>query len=1664
MDIAIIGMAGRFPEANNIEEFRRHLQEGRDSVRPLSRVRLQRTSLSPLAEYEILGYLEDIDLFDHAFFNISLGEAIHMDPHQRIILEVVYQTFENAGYSPDHYAGTHTATFAADVNLEYGRHATAEVPTLTTGNLNAIIAGRIARTFDLRGSAVMIDTSCSSSLVALHYACNAIRLGEVENAIVCAANMKLFPEVPAHKQDIGISSPDGKTRAFSADASGTGTGEAVCCVLLKSYENAIRDGDNIHAIIKGSAVNQDAALSASLTSPSSVAQAEVIRKAWKMSGIDPATITYIEAHGTATKLGDPIEVQGISMAFKEYGCTERSCGIGSVKSNVGHTAAAAGLMGLIKTVLSLKSGQLFPSLHFERPNPFIDFEHSPVYVVDKLSEWRPASGIRRAGVSSFGFSGTNCHVILEEAPMPIPWEGRTAGGNKDHLIVVSGKSRASLHSNIRALLDHIRKERCDVADVSFTLLVGRKHHAHRFATVVNSIEELIEDLEAFGSAGAPPVAADDKTSTRLVFTFSGDLNISAEQVELCCRQAPAFRQYFEACSHALGKNEPSPQFRKFAFQYSFFKLLEAKGIRGNTFIKEGIGTLSVAAISQAATLEQCVERLAEFPGADAAAAGDRDRRLVEKFGNDAVVFAEIGPAGNILKSIPSSGYDVKVSKVNLRMGDKDVLLTYIKGLYLAGYGTDLRWAKEWVSGRRIELPAYEFDRVRCWIREEIPFFDAYLRMPVWRPNEEPLQKKDTGKLIVLTSGVSGEGLVEALAQQAKDAVFFTVRPGVPEDHLAVKEIALEGRNIVHLVGSLSALAETVTLFEDVLRSGNVRYTAVTFDCMKTTTGRGPGDPAMAMCHGFMVGVKEKFPLAEVNCIDIDQASVERFAGELVNGLVSTGTAVSFVYREGKRFVQDMTALTSRDDAAAIRINTGESYLALGAGEHVNAYVRAYIRAKKIGLIHPDSGDSGSHGDRVSGILVLDPARQEAPGQVLSLLARLKGTIRQLVIFNPYNPQKHTGAMTVDAPADGFWQELANQQTGEMPRIACLRIPHPDEDGKDIPDRIVMDLIDSALGTGLSNVIISPPVKQQIPGAMDIREDTAAGSKMQSGPVTKEQIRIALEKIWYDVLKKERIGQDEDFFEIGGHSLNGAQVISRVRLEFQVELEFEDMLEYGTIRSLAECIHDKLPPAAGAQAQANEIVPVAKQAYYEVSAAQRRFWVLQQLGKDPSAYNMSASYEFKGDLDIPSFRRAILSLVERHESLRTTFNEIDGALVQCVLDAGAFGFELNVNSELKDNPAYAQILLDRIRTAAAAPFDLGKAPLIRAALYQIAGDKFVFFFTVHHIIGDGWSLKVMVKDLLTLYQSFSGGLPSPLPPLRVQCKDIVAWQNRQFSAQAFEAHRLYWTEQFAGGALDLEFPVDHPGYKNGAGAGARLRFKLTREHSRALRELTKQNQATPFITLLAAIKLLLYCRTLKEDITVGTPVAGRNHPDMEDQVGLYLNTLPIRTRFKPYETCGSLLGSVKKNALDALKYQEYPIDRIITDLDLPLSSRGNGLFDVGFTFNNYDEPGDPGGAAWQHISVENLYPEITSVKAAIWFHGFENSDEIGFNIDYDAQLFKKTTMDRLMLDFQFILRSLPEILPVEIGKVVDLISENESTALKSQQEDIKRRNALSLKKI
>lgn len=649
IDIAVIGMACRFPGAEDIGSFWRNLREGVESIRFYTKEELHARGVPAEVLKDPLyikagAHLENADCFDASFFGYTPREAAETDPQHRLFLEVAWQALEDAGYDTSRYAGPVGVYAGCGVNtyllhnlLTSGRMADSRdissLQGLMNGNNKDSMTTTVAYKLNLRGPGITVQTACSTSLAATHVACRGLLNHEADMAIAGGAWVNLLHEGGYHYQAGAILSPDGHCRAFDAKAAGTVIGSGIGVVVLKRLADAVADGDTIHAVIKGSAINNDGSAKAGYTAPSVAGQAEVILAAQAIAGVAADTISYVEAHGTGTTLGDPIEIAALTQAFRESTDRRGFCGIGSVKTNVGHLDAAAGVAGLIKTVLSLEHRTLLPSLNFEQPNPQIDFSASPFYVNTVSRPWPDDTAPRRAGVSSFGIGGTNVHMIVEEAPAVKP-----SGPSRDwQLVMVTARSHEALEKALARLQDHMAAHpEQPLADVAYTLQTGRKHFACRAMALCRNHDDAVMLLKH--REGGRFLAHRINTENRPVtFLFPGQ---GAQYVDMALdlyNSEPVFRHELDRCLQLLKPHldfdllallYPGPdeenrasaaarleqtevtQPALFVIEYALARLWMAWGIRPASMIGHSVGEYVAACLAGVFSLEDALRLVA----------------------------------------------------------------------------------------------------------------------------------------------------------------------------------------------------------------------------------------------------------------------------------------------------------------------------------------------------------------------------------------------------------------------------------------------------------------------------------------------------------------------------------------------------------------------------------------------------------------------------------------------------------------------------------------------------------------------------------------------------------------------------------------------------------------------------------------------------------------------------------------------------------------------------------------------------------------------------------------------------------------------------------------------------------------------------------------------
>ncbi|HZC09855.1 MAG TPA: acyltransferase domain-containing protein, partial [Mycobacterium sp.] len=657
--IAIIGVGCRFPGADGPAAFWRLLRDGVDAIGEIPPDR-RNVDVSQHTATRWGGFLDQVDQFDPQFFGISPREAVRMDPQQRLLMEVAWEALEDAGQVPEQLAGSSTGVFVGMSTYDYGHFQLGHLDHIDaytgTGSALSIAANRLSYFYDFRGPSMAIDTACSSSLVATHLACRSLRDGECTLALVGGANVILSPAQGINFGNAGVMAADGRCKTFDARADGYVRGEGAGIVVLKPLSRALADADPIYAVIRGSATNQDGRTNG-LMAPSRGSQEAVLAEAYRRAGLSPGAVGYVEAHGSGTSLGDAIEATALGTIVAEGRSPGSRCAVGSVKTNIGHLEAAAGVAGLIKVALALRHRAIPPSLNFAEPNPLIPFDSLPLHVAQTLTPWPENGGRAIAGVSSFGFGGANAHIVLTEAPQVRVTQPRDhAAHDRVELLPLSARSPEAL-SALAGRYELALATGVPLADLCYTAGARRGHHDHRLAVVAASSAELSESLAAYRQeAPHPGLSAGHCRPGQqpgVVFVFSGQGSQWHGMGQRLYTQEPVFRDALDRCDHAMrphldgsvvaelladqadsrlsdvGVIQPAI----FAVQVALAALWRSWGVEPEAVVGHSLGEVAAAHVAGALSLEDAAQVIC-----------GRARLLRRANGSGAMVAAELSLA------------------------------------------------------------------------------------------------------------------------------------------------------------------------------------------------------------------------------------------------------------------------------------------------------------------------------------------------------------------------------------------------------------------------------------------------------------------------------------------------------------------------------------------------------------------------------------------------------------------------------------------------------------------------------------------------------------------------------------------------------------------------------------------------------------------------------------------------------------------------------------------------------------------------------------------------------------------------------------------------------------------------------------------------------------
>ncbi|HSK79267.1 MAG TPA: amino acid adenylation domain-containing protein, partial [Thermoanaerobaculia bacterium] len=1459
--IAVVGMAGRFPGADDLGELWRNLCGGVESVRFYSREELAAAGVAPALlddpRYVRAGAaLRDVQHFDADFFDFSAREAELMDPQHRIFLECCWEALENAGYDTRTWPGS-IGLFAGMGMGGYLIRNLLSHPDLIQNagplqirilNDNNFLTSMAAYKLDLRGPSVTVQSACSTSLVAtcmagqslLQFQCDMVLAGGVTVVV---------PHGLGYLALDGVMSPDGHCRAFDAEARGTVEGSGAGVVVLKRLADAVAEGDTIHAVIRGFATNNDGGFKLSFTAPSQDGQLEVIATAQAVAGVPAESITYVETHGTGTPLGDPVEVAALSEVFAAATARRGFCALGSIKTNIGHLDAAAGAAGLIKAILAVEHGILPPSLHFETPNPRIDFARSPFYVNTECRPWRPEGWPRRAGVSAFAIGGVNAHVVLEEPPAPAP----SAPAPPWQLLVLSARTETALEAATERLLRHLRESPvsglANFADIAYTLEVGRRAFRHRRVLVGRDLADAVGVLErrdprrlltGTASAGEPQVA----------FLFPGLGTEYAGMARGLYRDDAGFRARLDDCAERL---EP----------------LLGLDLREVLFPEEGEETEGA---------EPGVD-LRALLGRGPRPASSTEGRLRRTAVSQPAVFAvEYALASRLL--------DLGVRP--------QAMVGFSLGEYVAAC----------LSG--------------------VLSLDDALRLV-------------TGRARLIDELPGGAMLAVPLGEEA-------VAPWMAE---GLSLAAVAGPELTVLAGTEEAVAAAE---ERLTAAGHVCRRLQTSHAFHSALMEPAVERFLALFEGIELHPPEIPYLSNVTggWITAEEATDPAYWAEHLRGTVRFADAVAELWREPGRVLVEV-----------------------GPGQTLSSWA-----------LQQSSVSGGVGGVDPVALPTLRHAFERTDD-----LAFLLQTVGRLWL---------TG-LSPDWPA--FW--------ADQPRRRVPLPTYPFERRRYwIEPRTELAVPPEAL-VPASAAMAAAPTWRHVRPSLHVP---------YAPPRDTTERRVV--EILGELLRLETVGIHDSFFDLGGDSLLATHLVARLERELGAELSLRDIFESPSAAELAASIAAHRGAGAGAWG------PVLRRSGGEpvpLSFAQQRLWFLDQLEPGNPAYNLATAVLLTGPLDRAAFAASLEGVVARHEALRTTFGLADDSVeepVQRIAPPAPLPLPAIDLAGLPEEAREAEAL----RLAAEEvmrPFDLARGPLLRAALLRLDAARHVALLTLHHMVGDGWSIDLLVRELAALYPAFAAGLPSLLPPLPVQYADFVLWQRDNLRGAELDAQLAFWRGALAGAPAVLDLPSDRPRPARASGRGGVVASALSAERAEALRALGRQAGVTPFMTFLAAFDALLYRLTGETDLVVGTPVANRRRPELEGLIGFFANTLALRAHIPDIPagepTFAGLLAMVREAALSAYAHQDLPFERLVEELAPERSLARTPLFQVMFLLHG--TPVEEGKLAGLTLApFGSLATAERAAKFDLTLELIEGGPDLTVLLEFRRDLFDPVTAVRLLGHF------------------------------------------------
>ncbi|MDL5610974.1 non-ribosomal peptide synthetase/type I polyketide synthase [Bacillus halotolerans] len=1594
-DIAIIGMSLNVPGASTKSDFWDLLEKGENGIRefPASRLKDAADYLKSIQsefngnQFVKGGYLDEIDRFDYSFFGLAPKTAQFMDPNQRLFLQSAWHAIEDAGYAGDSMNGSRVGVYAgySKVGYDYERLLSANYPEelhqYIVGNLPSVLASRIAYFLNLKGPAVTVDTACSSSLAAVHMACKSLISDECEMALAGGIRTSLLPL----RIGLDMESSDGYTKTFSKDSDGTGSGEGAAAVLLKPLQDAVRDGDHIYGVIKGSAMNQDGT-TAGITAPNPAAQTEVIETAWKDAGIDPETLSFIEAHGTGTKLGDPVEFNGLCKAFEKYTAKKQFCAIGSVKSNIGHLFEAAGIVGLIKSVLMLNHKKNPPLAHFKEPNPLIHFHSSPFYINQEVAEFTPGDEPLRGGISSFGFSGTNAHVVLEEYTSQSEYAPENE--NEPHLFVLSAHTKHSLYELAQQYRQYASDDsQASLKSICYTASTGRAHLDHGIALIVSNKQELRDKLASVvqGDGHLPGVHMGYKNLKEMQPVHKEELNKQAanlieqrirthdERITWLNRAAELFVQGAVIDWRTLYAGETVQKTPLPLYPFERNRCwAEADHLRLNKGEERGEAALNMNQTK--AHIESFLKTVIGNASGIRADELDLNAHFIG-LGMDSIMLSQVKKA-----IADEFGVDIPMDRFFDTMNNLQSVIDYLAETAPSEAQPESSHREEHQGHMLEKIIASQNQLIQDTLQAQLNSFN--LLRNSGHSNVKEYAKAQEKSIPSVKQGNPTVTAEKKLAQDAKPYVPFQPQNLHEQGHYT----AQQRQYLADFIGKYADKTKGSKQYTDKTRFAHANnrnlssfrsyWKEIVYPIIAERSDGSKmwdidGNEYIDITMGFGVNLFGHHPSFITQVIDDSIRSslpplgpMSDVAGEVADRIrTCTGVERVAFYNSGTEAVMVALRLaraaTGRKKVVAFSGSyhgTFDGVLGLastkGGAASANPLAPGILQSFMDDLIilhynNPDSLDViRSLGDELAAVLV-EPVQSRRPDlQPEAFLKELRAITQQ-----------SGTALIMDEIITGFRIGLGGAQ--EWFGIQADLVTYGKIIGGGQPLGIVagkaefMNAIDGgtwqygddsypqdeAKRTFVAGTFNTHPLTMRMSLAV-LRHLQTEGEHLYEQLNQKtaslvdqlnryfEQSQVPIRMVQFGSLFRFVSSLDNDLFF---YHLNYKGVyVWEGRNCFLSTAHSADDIEH-IIQAVKDTVKDLrrggfIPEGPDSPDDGGH----KESGNYELSPEQKQLVMASHYGNEASAaLNQSIMLKVKGELQHPPLTQAVQHIVDRHEALRTVIHvddEVQQVQERMNMEIPVIDFTGHPD-EKRESEIQKWLTEDAKR-----PFHFHEQkPLFRIHVLTSAQDEHLIVLTFHHIIADGWSIAVFVQELESNYTAIVQGqsfLPKEAP---ASFRQYLDWQQAQIDSGHYEEGVRYWRDHFSEPIQQAVLPsAASARYPNGY-EGERCTVRLGRPLSEALRSLSIQMKNSVFVTMLGAFHLFLHRLTKQSGLVIGIPAAGQSHMKQHDLIGNCVNMIPVKNTSSSESTLSGYLGSMKESVDHAMRHQAVPMTLVARQL-------------------------------------------------------------------------------------------------------------------------------------